>query len=172
MNILRLSFILIGFSIIMILITLCMEGRDFIRYFIYKEQAMAKIHHLEGFLVSKSRGLVEKQDGDSYIPISSTQDKSNHKFPFFYYNKIQAIFTWNAENTNWRARYPHMRKAENWNQQETILIHYSKKHPWKYAFADKHMWANMFLKLVLYIGFFLIGYVIFEKLQRGFAEEV
>ena len=111
---------------------------------------------------TKSRKLVEKQNIDgSFSSIKNTQDKNVPYFDLTFNSiiKTQAILYWSANNTNWKARYPHFRNKGEWKIGEQIELHYSLATPYKYAIYDKKMWISTYIQCVFYIIFIIIGFL-------------
>jgi len=154
------ALLLIALGIYLFVFLFCTQGFDVIGYFIYKGRTRALISKEEAFTVSKSRRLVEKQVGEKYESILCTQDRSVHFLPFAFYGKTQAILTWNVDETNWRARYPYLRKRGGWAIGEEVELRYSKKRPWKYAFFDSYMWTMFLIKMIFCVGCCLTGFII------------
>ena len=161
MTLMQISFLLIVLGGLLLIVTLCTEGMACIGYFIYKGKTEAVVSSVEEHSIEKSKRLVEKQKQDGeYEAILATQDRSVHYVPWKMKGKKLAVIKWNTGESNWRARYPYLRKREIWEEGDTLELHYSLNRPWKYAVCDKHMWIVAGIKCVAYAGIVLIGILI------------
>lgn len=167
MTLVQLSLVLIVLGVVMLFVVLCTQGFDILKYIIYRGRTEATVYSVEKFDLAKSKRVVWRQvDGKEFIPINSTQDRSFHRPPTLYGRvgkTMQASIKWSAEDTNWRANYPYLRKKGGWKVGEDVMIHYSTEKPWKYAMRDRAMWIGTLLECILYIVLIIIGVVLFAN---------
>lgn len=145
-------------AILLFVLEMLTEGADAIKYFFYKGIASGKIVNMEKFSVSRSRRLVEKDSGQGYEPVRTTQDKSLNYFyfasPTYWAHKKKKDFPvieWKTPGEKWKGHYPY---AGNREIGAEVSIHYNINQPWKYAIKDKSLYRSIFFKCFIYIIFF------------------
>ncbi len=173
MNTMSILFLVIGFLSLFLIITLLTEGLEYVKYRLYQGKATATVIEVEPFTIEKSKAIVRKQVADGeYIIIPTTQDKSVHYLSCIQNHYLEkkdfSVLGWFAENTNWKANYPYLRRKGEWSVGEEVELHYSVKKPWKYAIYDKKLWVNALRRCVVCI---LLCFAALLGVSKGHFED-
>ncbi len=147
---------LIALVALLLIIECATEVIDVIQFFFYKGNSTAHIVGNEPFSISRSRRLVEQEEGhNGYSPVLSTQDR-NANYPYilslsYWMHKgkeVYPVLEWETNGKRWKAHYPYTR---NWATGSEVIIHYNVNRPWKYSVRDCSLGLGALLKCAILI---------------------